>query len=173
MRKFILTAAVILAAVLFTSCSGRLDPDDLDFYKAFTFDARLEYNGSGSAANFSRTAAGTWTGTLTEPYALQGVKVDFSPSEMTVSYSDFAVRYGGDAPPDFNITAFVMFGALENAFGGRYSTVYAGKDGFEITGIADGDNYVLRLDKDGLPTSLEVPGQQLKAVFTGVEAKSF
>ena len=174
MRKIILLALIISTiALFFTSCNGALDPDDLDFNKSYSFDVRLNYNGASSVANFTRTASGAWTGTLTEPYALQGVQVIFSPAEMTVSYSDFAVKYGGDSQPDFNITAFVMLEALENAFGRNYSAIFGSKNGFEITGITDGDNYVLRLDANGLPTSLEIPNQQLKAEFTGVQASRF
>ncbi|MCL2694640.1 MAG: hypothetical protein FWE60_06005, partial [Oscillospiraceae bacterium] len=145
MRKISLIALLIIFALICTSCNTQATPENLDFDFAFSFTAELEYNGAASKAQFTRTAADNWTGTLSEPYALQGVFIDYKPEEMTVSYSDFAVRYGGDLPnglpPDINITAFVMIEALESAFRKDSISVTSTKETIEVRGITDSDNY--------------------------------
>ncbi|MCL2108885.1 MAG: hypothetical protein FWH20_06015 [Oscillospiraceae bacterium] len=168
MRKSRVITAIILAistALICVSCKTTLDPDRLDFERGFEFEAHLEYGGASSTANFTRLSTGAWSGVLTEPYALQGVQINFSPTEMKVSYSDFAVEYSG--------VAFVMLNALENAFTKNYTTITGGKSGFEITGTTNDGNYILRLDQNGLPTSLEIAGQNLKVEFANVNAAPF
>ncbi|MCL2697324.1 MAG: hypothetical protein FWE74_04505 [Oscillospiraceae bacterium] len=171
MKKFSLIVLAVIALVC-TACNGNVNPDTLDFDRSYSFTAALEYNGSSSTAQFTRLAPDEWSGTLTEPYALQGVEIVYTPLEMSISYAGFSVDYG-DAPPDINVTAFMMLCALESAFKGDGVTVTTGKDWVEITGRTDGDTYVLKLDRTGLPVSLDVPGRQLKVSFTDVSVKGF
>ncbi|MDR2533064.1 MAG: hypothetical protein LBC82_09520 [Oscillospiraceae bacterium] len=173
MKKYYLVLLIITAVLLASSCSPGMNPDDLDFDKSFSFTAELQYSGRGSVAQFMRTAPGEWNGTLVEPFALQGVEIAYSPLEMSVSYAGFAVNYGADSPPDINITAFVMIRVLESAFNSEDAGVTSGRDWIEITGIYDGDTYVLRLDKEGSPISLSVPNRQLKVVFSEVTTAQF
>jgi hypothetical protein len=171
MRKFYLIALAVIALVC-TACSGNVNPDNLDFDRAFSFTASFEYGERTSSAQFTRLAPDEWSGTLTEPYALQGVEISYTPLAMNVSYSGFTVDFG-DAPDDVNVMAFVLFCALESAFRGDGVTVTTGKDWVEITGRTDGDTYILMLDRVGLPTSLEVPNRQLRITFSDVTARGF
>jgi hypothetical protein len=173
MGKYYLAALIIITALLGTSCSGILGVGDLDFDKSFSFTAELSYNGRESVAQFSRTAPGEWSGTLVEPYALQGVEIAYSPLEMSISYSGFSVGYGEDTPSDINVTAFVMLRVLESAFGSDDVSISSGKDWIEIAGIHDGDAYTLRLDKNGNPASLNVANRQLSVTFSDVASASF
>jgi hypothetical protein len=163
---------LVLSALLLTSCAGGADLDNLDFNRAISFTAEIEYNNSKVTADFNRTAIGEWAGVLTAPYALQGMKVNFTPTEMTVSYSDFDVSFN-EAPTDINVSAFVMIKTLENAFMLQGVNITGGREGIEVAGIFDGDSYVLRLDKDGIPLSLEVPRTQLRVSFTSVRTAKF
>jgi hypothetical protein len=171
MRKFSLIVLIIIALIC-TACSTNVNPDNLDFDKSFSFTANLEYHGRNSAAQFTRTAPDEWSGTLNEPYALQGVEIAYTPLEMSISYAGFAVDYN-ELPPDINVTAFVMFSALENAFRGEDTGITSGKDWVEIAGKSDGSTYIFRLDRYGNPATLDVPGRQLKVIFTDVVAVSF
>jgi len=171
--KKMFSIALIIFALLCTACNSGIDPDDLDFDRSFSLTANLEYNGRGSVAQFARTAPGQWSGTLVEPYSLQGVEIAYSPLEMSVSYAGFAVNHGDDSPPDINITAFVMLAVLESAFLSEDVSISSGKDWVEIAGSHDGGVYVLRLDRNGLPVSLSIPNQQLKVTFSEVTAMNF
>jgi hypothetical protein len=170
MKKII---TVLIIALVFTSCAGRMNPDNLNFNKSFSFTTEIEFGGAASTAEFTRTAIGEWEGVLTAPYALQGMRVMFTPTEMTVSYSDFVVDLGDESPPEINVSAFVMIKTLESAFMMQDVNVTAGKDSIEVAGMFDGNAYVLRLDKDGMPALLEVPGRQLRVNFTGATAVNF
>ncbi|MCL2638370.1 MAG: hypothetical protein FWD48_08360 [Oscillospiraceae bacterium] len=174
MRKIRLTALVILAAfaLLCTACSGNVNPDSIDFDRSYSLTAQFEYGGNSSTAQFTRTAPDEWSGTLTEPYSLQGVEISYTPLEMSVSYSGFSVDLDS-APPNVNVTAFLMLCALESAFKGDATSVTSGKDWVEITGRTDGDTYVLTLNRVGLPVSLDVPARQLKITFSDVTVKNF
>jgi len=170
MKKIIL---ITLFALLFTSCTGNVSPDNLDFNKSFTLTTEIEYNGAVSTADFTRTSVGEWEGVLTAPYALQGMQVSFTPTEMKVSYADFGVDLGESIPPEINVSAFMMIKTLESAFTMQNVNAVGGRDGIEISGMFDGDSYVLRLDKEGIPLSLEMPRRQLKVTFSGVTASTF
>ncbi|MDR2559282.1 MAG: hypothetical protein LBC86_07060 [Oscillospiraceae bacterium] len=170
MRKFYLIALIIIALTV-TACGG-VDLENLDLNKSFSFTAQLEYGGRSSAAHFTRSAPGEWSGTLTDPYALQGISIIYAPPEMSVSYSGFSADHS-DTPSDINVTAFVMFCALESAFKGDGITVTSGKNFIEITGRTDGDTFILRLDKDGFPMMLDVPNRQLKIAFSEVTVRDF
>ena len=169
MKRIIALVIIIALLVMLSSgCAGGADPDNLDFDRAFSFTAEIIYNDSVSAADFARTAPDVWTGTLTAPYALQGMQVAFTPAEMTVSYSGFDVDFSEDTPPEINVSAFLMIKTLENAFALQGVNVSGGRDSIELAGTFDGDSYVLRLDRDGLPVSLEVPRRQLRVTFSEV-----
>ncbi|MCL2018991.1 MAG: hypothetical protein FWG70_04450 [Oscillospiraceae bacterium] len=175
MRNFYSLALIILAffSLTLASCNGRMRPENLDLNRSFTFTAALEYNGRSSVAELVRTKPGEWNGTLVEPYALQGVEFVYAPPETSVSYGGFTISHDADAMSDLNITAFMILKSLENAFASEKSGFTYGKDWVEITGTLDGNIYVLKLDKDGFPLSLDIPNQQLKATFSGVSAVGF
>jgi hypothetical protein len=166
MTRIILSA--VICALLLASCAGSADPDSLDFDRAFSFTAEIEYAGSTSTADFARTAAGEWDGIITAPFSLQGVNINYTPDEMSVSYSDFAVNIDPGTAPDINVSAFLMFKTLENAFALQNVSIASGRDSIEISGMFDGDSYILRLDREGLPVSLEIPRRQLWVTFSGV-----
>jgi len=66
-----------------------------------------------------------------------------------------------------------MLQALESAFASEDVSISSGKDWVEIAGNHDGSVYILRLDKSGLPVSLDIPGRQLKVTFSEVSAVNF
>jgi hypothetical protein len=144
-----------------------VNPENLDFNKTFTFTAKLEYNGVASTAQFARTAVDTWAGILTEPYALQGVELAYTPLEASISFGGFAVSHGEDS--DAGVVAFAMIEALESAFRKDAISVTAGKDRIEITGGAGAEFYILTLDMSGLPTSLSMPERKIKADFSDIQ----
>jgi hypothetical protein len=170
MRKYLLVLLIIIA--LFCTACGGVDPENLELDKSYSFNASLEYGERTSSAHFTRSAPGEWSGTLTDPYALQGISIIYTPLEMSVSYSGFSSDFS-ETPNDVNVTAFVMFCALESAFKGDGITVTSGKNSIEITGRTDGDTFILKLDRDGIPTTLDVPGRQLKITFSDVILKDF
>ncbi|MCL1823794.1 MAG: hypothetical protein FWG44_06285 [Oscillospiraceae bacterium] len=172
MKKTKFVILTVISALIFTSCFGGISFDNLDFDKAYSFTARLEYENTSCTARFTRSARGSWEGELIEPYALQGISINYTPAEMTVSYADFAVNSDSDFTSGVNITAFVMLKVLECAFAKEDVTVSSGKNAVEITGTADNNNYILIVDKAGLPVSLEVTNKQLRVTFTEVRAEN-
>jgi hypothetical protein len=168
MGKYFLVC-LIITALICTACGG-VDPENLDLNKSYSFNAELNYGERTSSAHFTRSAPGEWSGTMTDPYALQGISIIYTPLEMSVSYSGFSSDFS-ETPNDINVTAFVVFCALESAFKGDGVTVTSGKNFIEITGRTDGDTFILRLNRDGLPATLDVPGRQLTVTFTDVSVK--
>jgi len=167
MRKLCLAALTVFVVLICSSCYMGINPGTLDFEKSFSFTAALEYNGSSCEAGFTRGAVDKWEGMITRPYALQGVRIDFTADEMKIAYSGFTVDSGTDT------AAFTVIKCLENAFKKQDVNISAGREKIEITGAADGALYILTLDKSGLPASLEVPDKKLKVIFSDVKASAF
>ncbi|MCL2698586.1 MAG: hypothetical protein FWE74_10975 [Oscillospiraceae bacterium] len=170
MKRFFLLVLIIIA-VICTSCSGNVNPNSINFNQSYSFNAELGYNDRTTSAFFTRTAPDEWSGSLNAPFSLQGVEIAFTPQEMSISYEGFSSDLSDT--PDINVTAFMLFSALEHAFKGSDVSIASGKDWVEITGLTNGDVYVLRLDKFGLPVTLEVPGRRFKVTFSDVTTADF
>ncbi|MCL2078132.1 MAG: hypothetical protein FWH08_06995 [Oscillospiraceae bacterium] len=174
MRKIYLVLITVFALLICVSCYAGLGIGNLDLNQSYSFTVNMEYNGASSTAELTRTAMDRWEGALTAPYALQGVGIEYTPLEMSISYSGFTVRHELDSSGEFNIVVSFMFRAFEHAFkDSEEVNISSGRDFIEITGAIDGDVYILTLDKAGLPTSLEIPSRQFRAVFTEVTAERF
>ena len=170
MKKKIFLVVLIIIAIICTSCSGNVNPNSINFNQSYSFNAEMSYNDRTTGAFFTRTAPDEWSGSLSDPFSLQGIEIAFTPLEMTISYEGFTSDLSGT---DINVTAFILFSALEHAFKGGDVSISSGKDWVEITGLISGDVYVLRLDKYGLPVTLEVPARRLSVSFSDVTTTNF
>jgi hypothetical protein len=172
MKKIFSLILVIALICTFTACNNGVNPNNIDFNQSYSFTAELESGGRTTSAYFTRTAPDEWSGTLNAPFSLQGVEIAYTPLEMSISYAGFSSDLS-DSGSDINVTAFMLFSALEHAFKGGEVSISSGKDWVEITGVTDGDVYILRLDRYGLPVTLEVPSRRLSVSFSDVTTADF
>lgn len=104
--------AATLCAITLASCSGQgfLAPSAPDLNKQFTLTARVTSGDSAFTADFTRSNAGKWQITFTEPYEVQGITFNYSSGSASATFGDLtADALTADfvaSPPGLIISAF-------------------------------------------------------------------
>lgn len=169
--KTIRIIIIFLTLAMFSGC-GIILPETLETDKAYDLCASLKY-GSGDEVvlNLSRTAAGVWSGAISEPFALQGITVSYSAGETLLSRDSISVQ-----PSDKGSTgAAILLDALESGLAsGTEAVVRIIGSGIEISGTNRNGAFIIMLDRETtLPVSVTVAEHKLTAEFSGVAAKEF
>ena len=154
-------SAAMLCAVSLASCSGQgfLAPHAPDLNKQFTLTAHVTGGDSSFTADFSRTSAGQWQVTVTEPYGVQGVTFVYSGGSVSAAFgeltadaltADFAA-----SPPALLISAF------ENTVQDSEANVSYQADTYTVQ---SGSCTLTFAQGSAAPTAMELPN--LKAEIT-------
>lgn len=172
-KRLCVVAAIFLVLFIQTGCSALsgLNAENINLEKAFSLTAEIKYqNADIIKGTFERTSVGIWKGVLTEPFALQGISLDYTNGALVLSCAGISVEPSGSGV----IAARLMFDALESAFTKTAVDIKAAGASIEVSGINGNGAYILTIDKTtGLPISMTVPDRNLSISFTEVTAADF
>lgn len=123
---------------------------------AFSADADISYEGIDLSAKVTRTAAGEWELTVSEPYALEGLTMKISEDGTSLS------MLGLEGSSDSCESAVSMARALACA--------YDAAAGSSLSGTSELGSYTVTLSEDACPAKLTAGG--LKVKFNSFETVS-
>lgn len=154
-------AAATLCAVSLASCSGQgfLAPAPPNLNKQFSLTARVTSGDSSFTADFSRTSAGQWQVTVTEPYEVQGVTFTYSGGSVSAAFGELTA----DAlTADFAASPpALMISALENTVQDSAANVSYQADTYTVR---SGSCTLTFSQGSAAPIAMELPN--LKAEIT-------
>ena len=132
----------------------------------FRADAKLSYNSIGFSAEITRTAAGKWELTVTEPYPLEGLKTELCGDETRVT------MYGLEASADTCDNAVSAAKAIASAYDAAVKSsgsFTATDDGYTMSGTCPLGEFSVVLDKDGIPLAFSCDAADLSVELSGFE----
>lgn len=154
-------AAATLCAASLASCSGQgfLAPPAPDLNKQFTLTAHVTGGDSSFTADFSRTSAGQWKVTVTEPYEVQGVTFSYSGGSVSASFGELTAEA---LTADFAASPpALMIAALENTIQDSTASVSYQADAYTVQ---SGSCTLTFAQGSAAPIAMELPN--LKAEIT-------
>jgi hypothetical protein len=165
MKNLLTVAAPLLIMLFLTACSGitSVNPERLKLDKSYTFTANIDYGTQNAVAQFVRLSANSWEIVLTEPFALEGVKLSYENGEITTQFEEMDAIMSSGNVAEAIITAF------ESAIIGENRQAVSNGENIIISSKT-GSLYELTLTKSDLqPLSMKIPAQNITVEFSGVQ----
>lgn len=150
-------------AVLLSACTGvaRISPDDLNIDKAYKLGADIRYGELNAKATLERTNANVWQITLNEPFALEGIVLEYNQGELTMSMDNLSSGAINENAVE-NAPYKQIIDSFENAVNGEGREIIVTGEEIKITS----NSYELALNKNSLePISLTMSGKNITVDF--------
>ena len=163
MKKLLLAVPVILA---FSSCSSAPAQTAAVPDIPFSANAGITYNGAEFTAEVWRSAPGKWELTVTEPYTLEGLKMELCGDETRLSLLgiEAAADVGNDA-----VSAAKAIASAYDAVAGQQGTFTADANGYTMTGTCPLGSVTVVLADDGTPLAFSCDTAGLSVELSGFE----
>lgn len=172
MKRLIAFTITILTAVCFVACTvaGKdktTKPNGLSGrFQAAVSITLDELNADGTIKRFGD---GMWEVEFTSPNTLSGVKLAFNEGNVDASYKGLNFSVPQSALPVKSMMLNLIAAADDLAKNEELTGVE--EDGvMKITGLLDGGEYILTVDKNGEIKKFEMPNNKLVIVFSEVVA---
>lgn len=152
-----------LAVVAATLCSCNdkgtsANKPQLDF--PYSINASVSYNEKEYKLSLSRNAEGFWSSSFSSPESLSGMTVTQLGDSYLIEHRELSFTLKQNDMP-IKAIPVVIASSLDHA--SQASSVDIERDGKETvaSGEITGGQYSLRIDKNGIPKMLELPGGML------------
>lgn len=169
MKRLITLFAVMITAVCcLVSCSVPLKTTSSrknGLNCAFSSKVSVTLDKLQAEGTLNRFGDGMWDVEFTSPNSLSGVKLSFGEGNVTASYKGLSFSVPQSALPVKAMMLNLIKAVDDNA---RLSELKGEEkdDTLEISGKLDGGEYSIIVDKDGRLVGFNMPGNNLKIVFT-------
>lgn len=169
MKRLITLFAVMITAVCcLASCSVPLKTTSSrknGLNCAFSSKVSVTLDKLQAEGTLNRFGDGMWDIEFTSPNSLSGVKLSFGEGNVTASYKGLNFSVPQSALPVKAMMLNLIKAVDDNA---RLSELKGEEkdDTLEISGKLDGGEYSMIVDKDGRLVGFNMPGNNLKIVFT-------
>lgn len=134
---------------------------------AFTSDMTVTIEHFVADGTVSRSGNGMWEAEFTSPNSLSGVKLSFSEGNVTAEYKGLSFSVPQSALPVKAMMLNLIKAVDDNA---KLDELKGEEDGnlLKISGSLEGGDYTLSVDKNGCPSSFEMPCNNLTITFSNV-----
>jgi len=161
LKKFF-AVFLICGMPLFAACQAKLPPPPS---QNFTAQAHVTFGEKSFTAALEQACPGSLRLEFAGLPELEGMSMQLEGGTAIVRYGDMELTMPTPSLPQAGF-AGVLGEALRQLAQPEEANVRRVTGGWEVNGTADGLAYTVRVDMEGIPRSLYVPGATLKAEFT-------
>lgn len=161
MRK-ISVIIVLCLAIMLTSCKAENKKQIAVAEAGYTCLATVIYNDLNIKSKLNVLGGGVFSVEVIEPKVLSGLRFEFEKDNMQVSFNE--LKYENPLSLDINGFAKILNNVFSRLVSGGTVAEKQGNE-YVLSGFAEGMNYILTLNNQGLPLKLSVPKMDLTANF--------
>lgn len=170
MKRLVTLTFAVLMIFCLVSCSVPMKNTSVrknGLNCAFQSEITITIEHFEANGTLTRFGSGMWEAEFTSPNSLSGVKLSFSEGNVTAEYKGLSFSVPQSALPVKAMMLNLIKAVDDNA---KLDELKGEEDGnlLKISGSLEGGAYTLSVDKNGCPSSFEMPNNNLTITFSNV-----
>jgi hypothetical protein len=144
-----------------TACQPKLPPP---LPQSFTVQAQITFGETSFTASIEQTCPGSLRLEFTDPPELAGMRMQVEGGTAIVGYGEMELSLPTPSLPQAGFAALLYEALGELAQPAEESTRRV-TGGWEVQGTAGGLDWTARLDTEGVPRGIDMPGAGLRIIL--------